>query len=288
MLWTGAFIVKIVIYLIFNIAGNSVEEQPFWFTIFSILLSIVTDMVPYFSILELKFIEIFKNNATQLWKKSTISNSQSRNSENLVSETQNDIENLMDRANLMPRTPLMGGNGTEENDNVGNILASLQNQTLLNGEESSGGDALMHINNNNKNQINASVQLANSRSSDKGSILNAKGGSHDMFKDTNSEQKGSSMKPSASDFFVISEQNLKMKLGIRRESATPDQRNKVSDQLLIAKGNFQILEVFNKPWYTVPKEKLRRLGVLHKATIKSKDTMKPSTGGSQQCIARVI
>lgn len=109
-----------------------------------------------------------------------------------------------------------------------------------------------------------------------------------MFKDTNSEQKGSSMKPSASDFFVISEQKLKMKLGIRRESATPDQRNKVSDQLLIAKGNFQILEVFNKPWYTVPKEKSKKLGVLHKATIKSKDTMKPSTGGSEQCIARVI
>lgn len=64
MLWTVAFIVKIVIYFIFNIGGGASKDQTFWYALFSILLSIVTDMVPYFSILELKFIEIFKNNAT--------------------------------------------------------------------------------------------------------------------------------------------------------------------------------------------------------------------------------
>lgn len=85
-----------------------------------------------------------------------------------------------------------------------------------------------------------------------------------MFKDANNDNSNrvSALKPSASDFFVISEQKLKMKLGIRRESVTPEQRNKVSDRLLIAKGNFQLLEVFNKPWYSVAKEKAKKLGIL--------------------------
>ncbi len=34
-----------------------------------ILLNIVTDMVPYFSILEVKFIEIFRNNADIIIKR---------------------------------------------------------------------------------------------------------------------------------------------------------------------------------------------------------------------------
>ena len=85
-----------------------------------------------------------------------------------------------------------------------------------------------------------------------------------MFKDATNDNSNrvSTLKPSASDFFVISEQKLKMKLGIRRESVTPEQRNKVSDRLLIAKGNFQLLEVFNKPWYSVAKEKAKKLGIL--------------------------
>lgn len=85
-----------------------------------------------------------------------------------------------------------------------------------------------------------------------------------MFKDANNDNSNrvSALKPSASDFFVISEQKLKMKLGIRRESVTPEQRNKVSDRLLIAKGNFQLLEVFNKPWYSGAKEKAKKLGIL--------------------------
>ena len=83
-----------------------------------------------------------------------------------------------------------------------------------------------------------------------------------MFKDANNDNRVSALKPSASDFFVISEQKLKMKLGIRREWVTPEQRNKVSDRLLIAKGNFQLLEVFNKPWYSGAKEKAKKLGIL--------------------------
>jgi hypothetical protein len=31
------------------------------------------------------------------------------------------------------------------------------------------------------------------------------------------------------------------------------------------------LEVFNKPWYSTPKEKAKKLGILHKATLKSND-----------------
>ena len=93
-----------------------------------------------------------------------------------------------------------------------------------------------------------------------------------MFKDANSDFRTSALKPPGTpDFFVISEQRLKKKLAIRRESTTPEQRNKVSDRLLIAKGNFQLLEVFNKPWYSTPKEKAKKLGILHKATLKSKD-----------------
>jgi hypothetical protein len=34
-----------------------------------IVLNIVTDMTPYFSILEVKFIEIFRNNANNILKK---------------------------------------------------------------------------------------------------------------------------------------------------------------------------------------------------------------------------
>lgn len=98
MLWTGAFLVKIIIYMIFaNKDPGKTLDYDFWNALFSILLSIVTDMVPYFSILELKFIEIFKNNATQLWKKSSMKSSGSRLREDNVTETAlNDNENLID------------------------------------------------------------------------------------------------------------------------------------------------------------------------------------------------
>jgi hypothetical protein len=44
-----------------------------------------------------------------------------------------------------------------------------------------------------------------------------------MFKDANGDNRISALKnPSASDFFVISEQKIKMKIGIRRDSTTPE------------------------------------------------------------------
>ena len=58
--------------------------------------------------------------------------------------------------------------------------------------------------------------------------------------------------------------------------------------LLTPKGNFQILEAFSKAWYATPKDKAKKLGQLYKATIKPKDNGKPGSGGSEQCIARVI
>lgn len=56
-----------------------------------------------------------------------MTNSGSRNREDNVTEAQIDNENLIDRVNLIPKSPLIGGNGTEDNDNVANNLTSLQN-----------------------------------------------------------------------------------------------------------------------------------------------------------------
>jgi len=56
------------------------------------LLSIVTDMVPYFSILELKFIEIFKNNATELWRRTTKFRKGRKNQEDNETEKNEDNE----------------------------------------------------------------------------------------------------------------------------------------------------------------------------------------------------
>ena len=93
------------------------------------------------------------------------------------------------------------------------------------GDGSSGGDAASHL---NPNQINATI-IATRKSSDKGSALNSKG-SQVIFKEVNNENnRVSALKPGSLDFFVISEKKLKMKLGIRRETATPEQRSKVSD-----------------------------------------------------------
>jgi hypothetical protein len=91
---------------------------------------------------------------------------------------------------------------------------------LIHGDGSSGGDAASNI---NPNIINASALNSNRRSSERGSGLNIKG-SNVMFKDATNDNSNrvSTLKPSASDFFVISEQKLKMKLGIRRESVTPE------------------------------------------------------------------
>lgn len=60
-LWTFAFIVKIIIYSVaYNILSNPTKTlSEVTGSILVILFNILTDMVPYFSVLELKFIEIF-------------------------------------------------------------------------------------------------------------------------------------------------------------------------------------------------------------------------------------
>ena len=258
MLWTGAFIVKIVIYLIFN-AGQGSEDKnfDFWYALFSILLSIVTDMVPYFSILELKFIEIFKNNATELWRRTTKFRKGRKNQED--NETEKNEDNEIQN-NLLPRTPLISG-GTEDNDNILQGMMAAGNQG-----DGSSGEGTSHI--TSHNQINNSVILAGNQRRSSNSIKAS--GTITAFREGSTEVRGSGIKQSAnaSDFFVISEQQLKMKMAIRRDTATPEQRNQISEQLLINKGNFQLLEVFSKAWYSNPKDKAKRLGILHKATIK--------------------
>jgi hypothetical protein len=60
--------------------------------------------------------------------------------------------------------------------------------------------------------------------------------------------------------------------------------------LITSKSNFTILEAYNKPWYSNPKDKAKRLGVLHKATLRMKEDSKaaPSSSGTESCLARVI
>ena len=48
----------------------------------------------------------------------------------------------------------------------------------------------------------------------------------------------------------------------------PDDRVQVEKRLLIKYKNFQILEAFNKPWYSAQVGKKHRLGNLYKATLK--------------------
>lgn len=44
---------------------------------------------------------------------------------------------------------------------------------------------------------------------------------------------------------------------------------KIEQKLMIKnKNNFQLLEVFNRPWYMTQKDKKKRLGNLFKATLK--------------------
>lgn len=59
--------------------------------------------------------------------------------------------------------------------------------------------------------------------------------------------------------------------------------------LITSKASFTILEAFNRPWYSTPKDKAKRLGALHKATLRMReDSKSPSSSGSESCLARVI
>jgi hypothetical protein len=77
---------------------------------------------------------------------------------------------------------------------------------------------------------------------------------------------------------------------IRRDSVTPKERDIVDKRLLISnKSSFTILEAINRPWYSTPKDKARRIGELHKATLRmNEDAKAPSSSGSESCLARVI
>jgi hypothetical protein len=59
----------------------------------------------------------------------------------------------------------------------------------------------------------------------------------------------------------------------RRESdALNHDRSGVDKRLLITnKSNFTILEAYNKPWYSSPKDKAKKLGLIHKATLRLKE-----------------
>lgn len=78
-LWTISFIVKIVLYRL----GASPEQSEIMEAIYLILYSIVTDMVPYFSVMELKFIEIFTHTTFNKTKQRVTSESESNRESNM-------------------------------------------------------------------------------------------------------------------------------------------------------------------------------------------------------------
>jgi hypothetical protein len=62
ILWTVSFVVKLIIYSVATGAMSNPTDNinEMLSALYVILINIVTDMIPYFSVLELKFIELFK------------------------------------------------------------------------------------------------------------------------------------------------------------------------------------------------------------------------------------
>jgi hypothetical protein len=88
---------------------------------------------------------------------------------------------------------------------------------------------------------------------------------------------------------VVPDSVLKQGIGhLRRGSISPDERGLIEKKLLIKQKNFQILEAFNKPWYSTQAHKKAKLGSLFKATLKMQENHGPSTDSIEQCICRVI
>ena len=105
-----------------------------------------------------------------------------------------------------------------------------------------------------------------------------------------SQHRGASF-VKGTEFYVLPDHLIKQNLNIRRRSFNLEEKQEVEERLLIKTKNYQILEAFNKPWYSNPKDKQRRLGALHRATLKLNDNRGgPGTGGSglERCICRVI
>lgn len=70
-------------------------------------------------------------------------------------------------------------------------------------------------------------------------------------------------------FFVLTENDIKQNQNIRQVSYRNEARQELEEKLLIKPKNYQLLELFNKPWYTDSVRK-HKLGSFYRATMNKK------------------
>eukprot|EP00347_Sterkiella_histriomuscorum_P012447 403368538 len=235
LLWTGAFILKVVVAIVGKDTIKKSADISMTQAILIIVITLVFDVVPYIPILEIKFIEIFKK-----------SHSKTKGLPIFA-------------ANIYPTSPVLI---TQQNER---LIAKINEGDLT--QMSFGSDTQSQIgglaigNTSQHHSLQTREQRLGTNSQ---SIMDIMNGNNGQQQHQGSQKK--SVDPQ--DFLLVDQKLLLANIHIKQISFLGEERQIAENKLLLKAKNFQTLQLFNKSWYQTTKDKKHKLGVFYKASLK--------------------
>ena len=192
-----------------------------------ILINVISDIIPEISILEVKFIEVFRSQNNNVSDGKSKTSGEDRQS--IIEYDSNDLKGSLvgSKSNIVPPV---------------NLNNTVNTDTFISQIPADRPFSIDFVKKQPTREI--SIDEMNYRTS--------------TYKHIETS--------------YILDQSLLNAFQFKKDSFN-NERQLIEKKLELQKKNFQVLEIFSKPWYSNQTDRKHRLGILHKATVKQQLTM---------------